>query len=240
MVTPVMSRLAAEVAARSAQPSPVQSPEGPSEAPPPSAEKESLRAALHAAVQKREEALGACHDLEANLQYMGRTVQSAILARREMQRRLHNALEQLREVKQTSGGTVARQQAEIGELRRQVGELEEALGAARAVPSSAAAAAGRASRESVEQMRAWVASVNQEKQELERDLEKANGIISGLEQELNHICSEMMNSFAPFSGDGGASGSGTARTPTAETDEDARDAGADDCLTPSVFDISAV
>ena len=240
MVTPVMSRLAAEVAARSAQPSPVQSPEGPSGAPPPSAEKESLRAALHAAVQKREEALGACHDLEANLQYMGRTVQSAILARREMQRRLHNALEQLREVKQTSGGTVARQQAEIGELRRQVGELEEALGAARAVPSSAAAAAGRASRESVEQMRAWVASVNQEKQELERDLEKANGIISGLEQELNHICSEMMNSFTHFSGDGGVSGSGTARTPTAETGEHARDAGADDCLTPSVFDISAV
>ena len=78
MVTPVMSRLAAEVAARSAQPSPVKSPEGPSGAPPPSAEKESLRAALHAAVQKREEALGACHDLEANLQYMGRTVQSAI------------------------------------------------------------------------------------------------------------------------------------------------------------------
>ncbi len=50
----------------------------------------------------------------------------------------------------------------------------------------------------------------------------------------------MMNSFAPFSGGGGASGSGGAQTPAAETGEDAGDAGAEDCLTPSVFDISAV
>ena len=245
MVTPVMSRLAAEVAARSVQPSPAKSP-GEAASPAPSVERAKLREALRAAVEKREEALHACQDLEGNLQYMGRTVQSAILARREMQRRLHNSLEQLRDLKETSGATVTRQQTEIGELRRRVGELEEAVGAARAERAGASVAMGRASQENVERMRSWVASVNLEKEELERDLVKANGIIAGLEKELNHICSEMMSSFAPF-----PDGADPSSTPRAAEEKEGGDgagagagavaeAGAEDCLTPSVFDISAV